>query len=631
MHSPNLSQENILKIRDLFPACVTEARDAVTGSVRRVVDFDQLRQELSDEIVEGPQERYRLDWPGKREALSLSNAPIAMTLRPYAEESIDFEQTKNLFVEGDNLDALKVVQEAYLGRIKMIYIDPPYNTGNDFIYSDDFVSEVEEYNIRTGAKDEIGNRFILNPESNGRFHSDWLTMMYPRLRIAKSLLSDDGFLAVSISDTEIAGLRMILDEIFGADNLVETFFWKSIFRPSNMSRRTRKNGEYVLLYAKDASRDFEMIERLEDPQGDASLTQNNNQLRTLCFPEGSIKINLKDGVYLSGEYGEVNLVDDLVCEGGVNSRPFRIAGRFKWQQAYLDDEIRKGVLLTIKSSSLIPYYRKVYKQTALRPTKIIPEDLVKDVLAANAELASLFGEKIFDYPKPTSLIKYLAKCASWQDGDIFLDFFAGSGTSAHAIMALNAEDGVNRSFFMIQLPEKCGSSSSASLVGMETIADICKERIRRCGKVIKRDGSCHSNWNGDVGFRVFKLDSSNMKDVYYQPDKLIQTDLLDAVHTVKEGRTGKDLLFQVMLDCGIEITHPIQQETIQDKTIFFVDVNALVACFDFGISEELAKQLAHIQPLRVVFRDDGFVSDSVKINVQQIFRQLSPTTEVNAI
>jgi adenine-specific DNA-methyltransferase len=631
MHSLNLSQENISKIRELFPACVTEARDAATGSVRLVVDFDQLRQELSDEIVEGPQERYRLDWPGKREALSLANTPIAMTLRPCNEESINFEQTKNLFIEGDNLDALKVVQESYLGKIKMIYIDPPYNTGNDFIYSDDFVCGSEEYRIRTGAKDETGNRFILNPESNGRFHSDWLTMMYPRLRIAKSLLSNDGFLAVSISDTEIAGLRMILDEIFGADNLVETFFWKSIFRPSNMSRRTRKNGEYVLLYAKDASRDFEMIERFEDPQGDASLTQNNNQLRTLCFPEGSIKINLKDGVYRSGEYGEVKLIDDLVCECGVNSQPFRIAGRFKWQQAYLDDEIRKGVLLTIKSSSLIPYYRKIYKQTALRPTKIIPDDLVKDVLAANAELASLFGDKIFDYPKPTSLIKYLAKCASWQDGDIFLDFFAGSGTSAHSIMALNAEDGINRSFFMIQLPEKCGASSSATVAGIETIADICKERIRRCGKAIKREVSCHSNWNGDIGFRVFKLDSSNMKDVYYQPDKLIQADLLETVDNIKQGRTGKDLLFQVLLDWGIEITHPIRHEIIYEKSIYFVDDNALVACFESGISEELVKQLAGIQPLRVVFRDNGFVSDSVKINVEQIFRQLSPTTEVKSI
>lgn len=629
MHTPDLVADNIEWVAARFPGCITESRNE-KGEVVRAVDFDLLRQELSLEVVEGPQERYHLNWPGKREALLAANAPIAKTLRPCREESVDFDTTRNLFVEGDNLDALKLLQETYLNKVKLIYIDPPYNTGNDFLYDDDFASTSGEYLLDSEQADKSGARLVANLESNGRFHSDWLTMMFPRLRLARSLLADDGFIAVSIADHEIATLRMMLDEVFGPENLVETFIWRSIFRPSNMSKRTRKNAEYVLLYARDSQRDFEMVERLEDPQGDASLTQNNNDARELLFPAGTVNITLPDATHAPGTYGDIELLDPLVCRGGKNAADFRMMGRFKWKQGYLNDEIAKGVTLSIKSASLIPYYRKTYQQTPLRPTKIIPDDLVKDVLGANAEIQRLFGEKVFDYPKPTSLIMFLARCASVADDDIVLDFFAGSGTTADAIMRLNAEDGGKRKSIAIQLPEECDPDSAAAIAGYETIAALAKARIRLAAGAIRSGEGLHSS-AFDGGYRVLKVDSSNMKDVYYRPDEATPALLGGHVDNIKDDRTDEDLLFQVLLDWGVDLSLPIAKEEVRGKLVYFVDTNALAACFASGIDEAFVKELAARKPLRVVFRDAGYGSDDVKINVEQIFKQLSPGTEVKTL
>lgn len=482
LHTPDVTAANIEKIAALFPNCLTEARDD-KGVLMRKIDFDQLRQELSDQIVDGPRERYHLDWPGKREALIAANAPTTKTLRPVKAESVNFNATKNLFIEGDNLDALKLLQETYLGKVSFIYIDPPYNTGNDFIYEDDFCESTSEFTKRSMQVSEIGERLVPNPETNGRFHSDWLSMLYPRLRLARNLLTDNGFLAISISDDELATLRLIMDEIMGPKSFVECFTWESIFRPSNMSKRTRKNAEYVILYIKDPTSDFELVERLQDAQGDASLTQNNNKPRTLIFPEGSLLCTIPDGTYPAGKIGEIALEKPLIVYAGKNRSQLVATGKFKWSQEYLDSEIEKGVTLKIKSESLIPYYRKDYQQTVLRPTKILPSDLVEDVLAANAEVAELLGEQAFDYPKPTSLIAFFIRALRLPKDAIILDFFAGSGTTGDAVIRVNAADTAARRYVLVQLPEP------VERAGYKTIAEITKERLRRAGKKIKGENA----------------------------------------------------------------------------------------------------------------------------------------------
>ncbi|MFT4176225.1 MAG: site-specific DNA-methyltransferase [Luteolibacter sp.] len=486
---PDPPTSNFEKIAALFPHCVTEARDD-SGNPRPVIDFDLLRRELSPDLVEAPRERYHLDWPGKRAALALAHQPLRKTPQPCPEESVDFESTRNLYIEGDNLDALKHLRETCLGQVKMIYIDPPYNTGGDFIYPDRFAISHRDYKN-------------LSSETSGRFHTSWLSMIYPRLVLARDLLHDEGFLFVSISDRELHNLIAILDQVFGEENRVETFIWESIFRPSNMSRRVRGNAEFVIAYAKNSNRDFELVERYEDPKGDASLTQNNNSPRALTFPPGSLDISLPSGIYQTSTSPGIRLGNPLTVGRGTNTAAWTVEGRFKWSQKYLDAEIAKGVLLKVKTRALIPSYRKTYQKTPLRPRKIIPRDLVGDVLAANAEIRGLFGKAVFDYPKPTSLITFLMRTFGIGNSDLVLDFFSGSATTAHAVMKLNTEDGGKRRYIMVQLPEPCDPKSAAFKAGYQTIAEIGKERIRRAGRKIL------DKWRKDapppdIGFRVFK-------------------------------------------------------------------------------------------------------------------------------
>lgn len=635
MHTPDLTEANIQRIREVFPSCITETKDA-KGNVKLAVDFDQLRQELSDSIVEGPQERYHLNWPGKREALLTANAPIAKTLRPCREESVDFDTTKNLFIEGDNLEALKLLQETYLGKVKMIYIDPPYNTGNDFIYDDDFSENAEDFFIKSNQKDSSGNNLIANKDSNGRFHSDWLSMMYPRIKLSRNLLSDDGLLFISIDDNEVASLCKICDEIFGDKNFVGSISWLKKRKGSFLSKKIVSVTEWLLVYSK--TNEIKLFGGKADETESQPLIKKTNAKSQLKIPVKAVSTKLADGVYKAGKYGtgksSVDLLDDLTIIDGKNANEFRLSAPFVWSQSNLDNQLKSGGSLIINTLNF-----------QLRAFKAPSDDAFKGILSVinGVELAAtnedgyeeltdiLGSEGIMDYPKPKNYIKHLISAAThWHKEAIVMDFFAGSASTAHATLQLNADDGGARKFIMVQIPEECDLESEAFAAGYKTIAEISKERIRRAGKKIL-EGECNDHWNKDVGFRVLKIDTSNMAEVYYTPDGVKQDDLLAAVDNIKPDRKPEDLLFQVLLDWGVDLSLPITKQTIQDKTVFFVDGNALVACFDNGISEELVKELAGGNPLRVVFRDNGFVSDSVKINAEQIFKQMSPGTDVKSI
>jgi adenine-specific DNA-methyltransferase len=624
LHSPDLTQANIDKLAQLFPNCVAEARDA-NGVVKRSIDFDQLRQELSTSIVEGPQERYQLNWPGKREALLTANAPIAKTLRPCRAESVDFDTTRNLFIEGDNLDALKLLQETYLNKVKLIYIDPPYNTGNDFIYEDDFAEDSTSYFERSNQKDESGNRMVANNETNGRFHSDWLSMMYPRLKLARNLLRDDGMIFVSIDDGEVANLRASMDEVFGSDNFLACVAWEKRYTRSNNARLFYSLKDSILVYRKSGA-----VSLLREPRTDKSKEIYSN-------PDSD-----KRGVWTSSSYvnpatkeKRPNLVYPIrnPSTGASIDHPTHA---WKYERSEHQRHVDEKLLWWGQSGDA--KYPRLKNFLHEMQDGIVPIDLwsyeaTGTTDEGGSQLKELFGEAVFDNPKPTRLIKrILGLTPNPQAGDIVLDFFAGSGSTAHAVIALNAEDGVERCHISVQLPETCEGSSQAFKMGYKTIAEITKERIRRAGKKVKHDNAEKPGIDKlDIGFRVLKIDSSNMKEVFYTPDAVSQDLLSDQVNNIREDRTAEDLLFQVLLDWGVDLALPIAKETIAGKTVYFVDGNALAACFDEGVSEDFVKLLAKREPLRAVFRDAGFGTDSVKINVEQIFKLMSPSTEVKTI
>lgn len=616
MHSPDLSQENIAKIRELFPGCVTEARDDKTGKLRLAVDFDQLKQELSDHIVEGAQERYRLDWPGKKEALITANAPIGSTLRPFYEESVEFEKTKNIFIDGDNLDALKLIQETYLSKVKLIYIDPPYNTGSDFVYADDFAQGAEEYLERSLQRSSDGSRLTTNTSTSGRFHSTWMSMMLARLRLARNVLSDDGVIFISIDDGEQANLKKICDEVFGEGNFIADAIWRSKDNSNNDAKRFSTDHNHTLIYSKSSG--WEPA-KLNDEAKRSHFKNPDNDPRGPYF----------DGNPLNSPAYRENLVFDLVSPSGEVITPPK--NGWRWSRETLNEKISSGEIRFTEDGKSIRRRTYLADMKGLPPSTLwIDLEKTGHNRQAKYELVKLIPEDVFDTPKPVRLINFILELCNLQDEDIVLDFFAGSGTTAHAAMQYSASTGINLRFVMVQVAEELPVGSDAAKAGYSTIADISKERIRRAGKKIL-EGDCHPDWNRDVGFRVLKVDTSNMKDVYYRPDQLSQADLFESVDNVKPDRTAEDLLFQVLVDWGVDLTLPIRRETLHGKTVFFVDDNALVACFDQGISEELVKELAKAEPLRVVFRDNGFASDALKINVEQIFHQLSPSTELKTL
>ena len=616
MHSPNLVDSNIEKISVLFPNCITETKDE-NGELKKAIDFDLLKQELSQVLVEGEQERYRLDWVGKKEAILTANAPIAKTLRPCRDESVDFDTTENLFIEGDNLEALKLLQENYLGKVKMIYIDPPYNTGNDFIYEDDFAESTEAFFEKSNQTDEEGNRLVSNTESNGRFHSDWLSMMYSRLKLARNLLKEDGVIFISIDDNEDHNLRKIVDEIFGAENFLAKIIWQKIHSTKNDAKYFSNSHEYVLCYSKsimDVS--IGLLPRTETMN--ARFTNPDNDPRG-PWASGDLVANEERS---SGYF-------DII---GPTGKVFNVPKGKHWvySEENLNRMVKEGRIWFGKNGDAFPRLKR-YLSEVQQGRKVDTLWLSNEVghnQESKREVKKLFDEKpYFDFPKPVRFI-YRSLFISTSKNDIVLDFFSGSATTAHAVMQLNAEDSGNRKFIMVQLPEIIDEKSEAFKAGYKSIAEISKERIRRAGKkIIEDNASKEGIENLDIGFRVLKIDSTNMKDVYYTPDAYTQADILDLADHIKADRTSEDLLFQVMLDWGLELSLSIERKTVAGKEVFFVAGNSLVACFDeltFDVVDEVAKE----HPLRFVSAEKSIHLDHDKTNIKERFKQLSPDTEV---
>ena len=661
MHSPNLTDENVAKIRALFPSCVTEAKDE-KGNVRLAVDFDQLRQELSDHVVEGAQERYHPSWPGKRDPHFAANAPIGKTFRPSRQESVDFEGTKNLFIEGDNLEALKLLQETYLGRVKLIYLDPPYNRkkGNNLVYRDDFVGDTYEYLKKSGQTDDADNKLVANTEANGRFHSDWLSMMFQRLRVAKNLLSPNGVLMISIDDAETANVLHLCYEVFGESNFVGTVIWKNATdnNPTNVAIEhesihvfAKSKGELEGVWKSPVSDIKDVLKQVGD-----ELIQAHTDLAALqdayttWFRENKAELGALDR-YKYIDFGGVYTGSQSVHNPGKEGYRYDVVhpetGK-ACKEPLMGYRFPKETMDRLLAEEKILFGEDETKIIELKVYAHEYEDKLSSVFELDGrtgpyDLKALFPEakKVFSNPKPVSLMERLLSFASGPN-DICIDLFAGSSTLAHAAMELARREGKNRHFISVQFPEEVGEDTADSKeayrfckkVGIKPlISEISKERIRRAGAKMLKE-SHHPEWNRDVGFRVLKIDTSNMADVYYTPDAVKQADLLSAVDNIKPGRDNpEDLLFQVLVDWGVDLTLPIRKETVKGKTVFFVNAEPydLIACFDKGVTEDLVKELAKHKPMRVVFRDNGFDSDAVKINVDQIFRQLSPSTDVKSI
>lgn len=641
MHSPNLVDSNIEKIAALFPNCVTEAQGE-NGELKKAIDFDLLKQELSQVLVEGEQERYRLDWVGKKESILTANAPIAKTLRPCREESVNFDTTENLFIEGDNLEALKLLQENYLGKVKMIYIDPPYNTGNDFIYEDDFAESTDEFFERSNQVDEEGNRLIANTDTNGRFHSDWLSMIYSRLKLARNILKDDGILFVSINDKEYENLKKLLDEVFGARNYVSTLIWDK--NHSAQAGVFKVYHEYVVVFAKN-------IEFIDTPTstsageyfeaGAMKRESARHPSTEFKFPKGT-EFRAPDGVELNGQWGGIETVE--LISGRMIARDNKLVEdvvlkaytqKNQMQQFFYGD---RESLRDSRGQKIVNFYFngsgkiKIVKERSVEtPQTTLNSYGSQGVIST--ELANLFklSQTPLDNPKSVDMIKDFIHWFTTNSNDIVVDFFAGSATTAHAVMKLNAEDHGKRQFIMVQLPQLINEQSEPYQAGYNTIAEISKERIRRAGKKIVEDNADKEDIeNLDVGFRVLKIDSTNMKDVYYTPDAYKQADILDLADHIKEDRTSEDLLFQVMLDWGLELSLAIERKTIQGKEVFYVAGNSLVACFE-EINFAMVDEIAQDKPLRVVSAERAIQLDHDKTNIKERFKQLSPETEVKFI
>lgn len=631
MRSPNLVQGNIKKIAELFPNTLTEVEDE-NGNVKQAIDFDILKQELADYIVSGKEERYQFTWPEKRNAILLANSPISETLRPCREESVGKDGTpggfdsENLYIEGDNLDVLKLLQETYLGKIKMIYIDPPYNTGNDFVYSDDFAEDIDSYLAKSGQFDKDGNKLVQNTESNGRFHTDWLNMIYPRIKLSKNLLAEDGVIFISIDDNEVKNLITVCDEIFGKVNFAGIIPYRKRTTKTDVPFGISQDFEWILVYAKSTkffagvpvdrkyyqSPDYPNDRwRLSDLTTQKIESQRPNSAFNLIDPKTGkeYKYNpkrlwaiTKDTFQSYYDKGKIVFPDDydFLNISVPAYRVFESEDRKKALEKYGSEEFLKSV------SSALP------SEIGMNET-------------GSKEIDELLGNKIFTFPKPTSLLKFLVSSIHSKDG-IILDFFSGSSSCADAIMQLNSEDNGNRKFIMVQLPEPTDEKSEAYKAGYKNICEIGKERIRRAGKKIKEENPLTTQ-DIDFGFRVLKLDSTNMKDIYYNPAEITQASLDGMIDNIKSDRTQEDLLFQVMIDLGVPLSSKIEETSIAGKKIYNVADNFLAACFDSDVTEDVITAIAKTQPYFFVMRDSSAAGDSVIANFEQIFKTYSPDTK----
>lgn len=614
MQSMDKVAANVAKIRELFPNCVTE-RINNEGKLEHAIDFDMLKQELSDHVVDDLQERYQFTWPNKRKAILAANAPINKTLRPCREESVDFDNTENLYIEGDNLDVLKLLQETYLGKMKMIYIDPPYNTGKDFIYNDDFKQSTEEYIENSGQLDGEGNRFVANTESNGRFHTNWLNMIYPRLKLAKDLLSDDGVIFISIDDNEVENLRKICDEIFGENNFLAQVIWERAFSPKNDAKFFSVSHDYVLIYARSIEvfsigllpRSAESDARYKNPDNDphGPWTSDNMTVKSysanydypIRTPNGTIYYPPAGRCWFTSKERMQKLIENGAVWFGNNG------GNMPRIKRYLSDV-----------------------QQGMTPITIWKYLDVGHNQEARQELKKLFDEKAyFDGPKPIRLLNRILTIANVKKDDFILDFFSGSATTAHAVMQLNAEDGGKRKFIMVQLQEECVENSEAYKAGYKNICEIGKERIRRAGKKIKEENPLTTQ-DLDIGFRVLKCDSSNMEDVYFTPKEYMDKQQSLFVDNIKKDRNDEDLLFDAMLKLDTPLSSKIEKITIAGKTVYNVAQGHLMACFDKNVTDEVITAIAKEMPSYFVMRDSSQADDSVAINFEQIFNTYSPQT-----
>ena len=627
MHTQDVAEANIEKIGQLFPNCLTE-RINENGKPEIAIDFDKLKQELSKEVVEGNQERYQFTWPGKREAMRLANTPSNMTLRPDRESSVDFDNTENLYIEGDNLEVLKLLRENYLGKVKMIYIDPPYNTGNDFVYEDDFSETVGEFKDKNGMFDENGNmvldKYSVNSESNGRFHTDWLNMMYPRLKVAKDLLREDGVIFMSIDDNEAKNLKNLSDEIFGSHNFLAQVVWERAYSPINLMKHFSPSHDYILCYAKNIElAECYGIQRSQE--ANARYSNPDNDPRGVWKPS-----DLSVGPAVAENIYSITTPSGRIVEPPAG-RSWSLSKKAFFERLH-DNRIWFG-----PNGDSVPSMKRFLSE--LRKTGITPMtywryDSVGHSQDATQKLSQLFdGKKIFDYPKPVELIK---RCISlYTKDDLILDFFSGSATTAHAIMQLNQEDGCNRHFILVQLPELTDEKSDARKAGFDNLCQIGEERIRRVAKKLREAQFSKSIEDGlfaqenpiilhDTGFRVLKLDTSNMQDVYYKPEEFSETSLFE--DNVKPDRTPEDLLFQVMLECNLPLSAKIERKTIAGKEVFNVNEGYLLACFDEDVNETVITEVAKLKPYYFIMRDKSLSSDNVADNFEQIFNAYSKDT-----
>ena len=602
MQSSNGVEDNITKIAQLFPDCVTETVDERSGQPKHLIDFEKLKQNLSDSVMSERAERYQFTWPDKSKAILLANSPINATLRPCREDSVDFDNTQNLYIEGDNLDVLKCLKETYLHKVKMIYIDPPYNTGNDFVYEDDFAQSSEEYLANSGQFDEQGNRMFTNAESNGRFHTDWLNMIYPRLKVARDLLTDDGAIFISIGDDEGDNLQKVCDEIFGEKNFIADICHKHRASVSN-DRIISENHNHLLFYCKKVATLFSKHKLIgEDP--------------------------VLEGFNLEDERGKYKLTPVDGPGGAKKGNPhyefLGVTGYWRYSKETMQAKYDQGLIVRTTNGLQQKYYLEQAKLSRRTVTTWWDDNFLTS--SATKQLIDLMGTKTFDNPKNVNLLLRCLKMITKFDKDsLILDFFSGSATTAHAVMQLNSEDGGNRKFIMVQLPEKTEEKSEAFKAGYKNICEIGKERIRRAGKKIKEESPLTTQ-DLDTGFRVLKLDSTNMQDIYYSPKDISQADLFSQVDNVKPDRTGEDLLFQVMLELGATLDSKIETTTVAGKTIYNVAEGYLVACFDPDVTDDVVKDIAQMQPAYAVLRDTSMKDDSTATNFEQIFKTYSPDT-----